>query len=330
MILADKIIMLRKKAGMSQEQLAERLGVSRQSVSKWEGSQSMPDMDKAVKLADLFGLSLDSLIRDDLDVEDGVEAPSVSTDAATSDADDAPISVSFDEANAFIDATARAASRVAFGVCLCILAFVPMFLLVGASVNGNIALTEDQAGSIGIAVLLPVVAVAVGLFIVSGHALKRFERIKKNPIDTAYGVEGMVRERKNAFSGTHLREMVTGVALCIAAAVPVIAVNALEESEANGLFSMVVLLIIVSLGVALIVHASIIWGGFDALLEEEDYRRSVKRFNRSVAGPYWSVVLVLYLLSSFVTMHWEITWIIWPVAGVAYWMMFQFRHAFNR
>lgn len=98
MILADKIIMLRKKAGMSQEQLAERLGVSRQSVSKWEGSQSMPDMDKAVKLADLFGLSLDSLIRDDLDVEDGVEAPSVSTDAATSDADDAPISVSFDEA----------------------------------------------------------------------------------------------------------------------------------------------------------------------------------------------------------------------------------------
>ena len=75
MILADKIIMLRKKAGMSQEQLAERLGVSRQSVSKWEGSQSMPDMDKAVKLADLFGLSLDSLIRDDLDVEDGVEAP---------------------------------------------------------------------------------------------------------------------------------------------------------------------------------------------------------------------------------------------------------------
>ena len=144
MILADKIIALRKKAGMSQEQLAERLGVSRQSVSKWEGSQSMPDMDKAVKLADLFGVSLDSLIRDDLDVEDGVEAPSVSTDAATSDADDAPISVSFDEANAFIDATARAASRVAFGVCLCILAFVPMFLLVGASTNGSIALTEDQ------------------------------------------------------------------------------------------------------------------------------------------------------------------------------------------
>ncbi len=60
-----------------------------------------------------------------------------------------------------------------------------MFLLVGASVNGNIALTEDQASSIGIAVLLPVVAVAVGLFIVSGHALKRFERIKKNPTATA-------------------------------------------------------------------------------------------------------------------------------------------------
>ena len=45
MILADKIVSLRKKAGWSQEDLAEKLGVTRQSVSKWEGAQSVPDMD---------------------------------------------------------------------------------------------------------------------------------------------------------------------------------------------------------------------------------------------------------------------------------------------
>ena len=45
MILADKIIDLRKKAGWSQEELAEKLAVTRQSVSKWEGAQSIPDMD---------------------------------------------------------------------------------------------------------------------------------------------------------------------------------------------------------------------------------------------------------------------------------------------
>ena len=55
MILADKIILQRKKAGWSQEELAEQLGVSRQSVSKWEGAQSIPDMDKLLKMSRLFG-----------------------------------------------------------------------------------------------------------------------------------------------------------------------------------------------------------------------------------------------------------------------------------
>lgn len=48
MLLADKIVTLRKRAGWSQEELAAQLGVSRQSVSKWEGAQSVPDMQKVV------------------------------------------------------------------------------------------------------------------------------------------------------------------------------------------------------------------------------------------------------------------------------------------
>ena len=61
MILADKIIALRKKAGWSQEELAGQLGVSRQSVSKWEGAQSIPDMDKLLQLSRIFGVSTDYL-----------------------------------------------------------------------------------------------------------------------------------------------------------------------------------------------------------------------------------------------------------------------------
>ena len=48
MTFSDKLIALRKKAGWSQEELASQLGVTRQSVSKWEGAQSVPDMDKVV------------------------------------------------------------------------------------------------------------------------------------------------------------------------------------------------------------------------------------------------------------------------------------------
>ena len=67
MILADKIIELRKKNGLSQEELAEKLNVSRQSISKWEGAQSIPDMNKILKLSDLFSVSTDYLLKDEIE-----------------------------------------------------------------------------------------------------------------------------------------------------------------------------------------------------------------------------------------------------------------------
>ena len=70
MILADKITALRKKAGWSQEELTEQLGVTRQSVSKWEGAQSVPDMDKVVQMSRLFSVTTDFLLKDELSEEE--------------------------------------------------------------------------------------------------------------------------------------------------------------------------------------------------------------------------------------------------------------------
>ena len=64
MTFSDKLIALRRKAGWSQEELAERLNVSRQSVSKWESAQSMPDIDKIVQLSSLFSVTTDYLLKD--------------------------------------------------------------------------------------------------------------------------------------------------------------------------------------------------------------------------------------------------------------------------
>ena len=66
MIFADKIIELRKKAGWSQEELAVQLGVTRQSVSKWEGAQSVPDLEKIVQMSHLFGVTTDYLLKDEI------------------------------------------------------------------------------------------------------------------------------------------------------------------------------------------------------------------------------------------------------------------------
>lgn len=65
MTVSEKIYTLRTRLGLSQEELAEKLGVSRQSVSKWETGQSVPDLEKIIKLSDLFGVSVDELVREE-------------------------------------------------------------------------------------------------------------------------------------------------------------------------------------------------------------------------------------------------------------------------
>ena len=63
MTIADRIQSLRKTKGMSQEQLADAVGVSRQSVSKWESEQTMPDLDKIVAMSDIFDVTTDYLLK---------------------------------------------------------------------------------------------------------------------------------------------------------------------------------------------------------------------------------------------------------------------------
>ncbi len=69
MNFSEKLIELRKSKGLSQDELGQRIGVSRQTISKWELAQSYPDFQRLVLLSDYFGLSLDVLMKD-LDVQD--------------------------------------------------------------------------------------------------------------------------------------------------------------------------------------------------------------------------------------------------------------------
>ena len=63
MTFGERLQALRQRAGMSQDALAERLGVSRQAVSRWERDETMPETDKVIALADLFGVTTDYLLR---------------------------------------------------------------------------------------------------------------------------------------------------------------------------------------------------------------------------------------------------------------------------
>ena len=69
MILGEKIAQLRRKNGWSQEELADKMGVSRQAVSKWESGQTMPDLERILRLSSLFGVTIDYLLKDGAEPE---------------------------------------------------------------------------------------------------------------------------------------------------------------------------------------------------------------------------------------------------------------------
>lgn len=74
-MLKENLIVLRKLNGYSQEQIAEKINISRQAYAKWENGQTVPDIEKAAVLAELYGVTLDSLMKDGVQTDLGVLPP---------------------------------------------------------------------------------------------------------------------------------------------------------------------------------------------------------------------------------------------------------------
>ena len=87
MRLGESLFQARKQRGLSQEAVAEQLGVSRQTISKWEGDETLPDIRQSKRLAVLYGLSLDELIAFDVDVQEIQEAIERTSEAVTEKVD---------------------------------------------------------------------------------------------------------------------------------------------------------------------------------------------------------------------------------------------------
>ena len=315
MILADKIIENRKKNGWSQEELADKLGVSRQSVSKWESAQAIPDMKKILQLSEVFGVSTDYLMKDEIE-----EKPAAELAPVDNGLEETVRSVSMEEAVSFLKYNETASRWISTGVMICILSPVLLILLGGLAEAGFISMEERIAELGGTAILLIMIAAAVGMFIREGMRGKKYEYLEKVDIETEYGVNGMVKERRDAYAETHSRRLIIGVMLCIISAVPLLGAEAVHYSNNTDLFPILcvaLLLVMCAVGVKLIVLTCTRQGGYDRLLEEGDYSRLNKKAGR-YDGVYWAIATAVYLGWSFVTSRWEYTWIVWPVAGVLF------------
>lgn len=313
MILADKIIDERKKNGWSQEELADKLGVSRQAVSKWESAQSVPDLQRILEMSRLFGVSTDYLLKD----EEGVRTQD--------NADEFGISsrtVSLEDANEYLEHNRTFSKKISLGVVFCVLCPVPLLLLLGFQQAGWLSVTENTASAIGVIALFGFIAAGLALFIPSGIANSRYGWMDTEAFDTAYGVTGMVRERAEAYHPTFVSHITTGVLMILGGVVAVVA-GAFFGNDGVTILMVSVLLILIAFGVRLFVTAGIISNGYSKLLQEGDFSKAKKaRSEHSlmqvIAPVYWLAATAGFLFWGFAFDGWGKSWIIWPIAGVVF------------
>ena len=318
MILADKIINLRKKNGWSQEELAEKLGVTRQSISKYEGAQSIPDLDKILKLSEIFGVTTDYLIKDELEEEEYAASQMQENE---SESDRSVHKVTMEMANEYLQIIDWSAGKTAFATMLCILSPIVLLMLGAMSEMPTYHISENAAAGIGICVLIVLIAIAVTIFILCGMKTKKYEYMEKEDIETAYGVSGMVKEKRDAYHSPYVTQLVIGITCCICSVIPLFGTLAVSESDFYMVSAVCMLLTLVAIGTYFIVRSAAKMNAMNQLLEEEDYTRQKKHENKKMSGPvtvYWLIATAIYLAWSFTTNDWDRTWIIWPVVGVLF------------
>lgn len=241
MILAEKIIDERKKQGWSQEELAEKLDVSRQSVSKWEGGLSTPEVEKIVKMAELFGVSTDYLLNSNVEKE-----------TVNNVYEQKPLYVvSLKEATEFLSVRADVLKKIALACSICVTSpIIPLIVVGGSYFN---ALDLPLVGAVAIAILFLAihVSLAVMIFIRQGLKLEDYHYLFKEKFVIEEGVEKMVREKLAQMRNSGIAALCGGIILCILSAVPVVMGALLQVSNFVLLCLISVLLFVLSISIYL-------------------------------------------------------------------------------
>lgn len=313
MIFADKLIKLRKQNGWSQEELAEKMDVTRQSVSKWEGAQSIPELTKIIKLSEIFGVSIDYLLKDEVEDVEFLDSETEYTSLRK---------VSMEEANEFLSIKAETSRLVAIGAFLCIISPILLLILLGFSESPLYNLSENLALGIGLIVLIFLIAMAAAFFVSSRNKTSTFDYIEEEIFDTSYGVEGMVRDKKEQYRNTYVKGNIIGSIIMILSPVPIFIGSIIaEENELLLMLMVSSTLLIVAIGATIFISRGTIWSSYEKLLQEGEYSRENKSkdsFLSEISGIYWLVIVAIFLGYSFVTGNWSKSWIIFAVSGVLY------------
>lgn len=282
MTLAEKIMRLRRQRGWSQEELAERLGVSRQAVSKWEGAQSVPEPEKIVQLSDLFGVTTDYLLRDSV-VDDGPPPPPAAAKT--------PRQVTPEQAAAYLALRTRASRLIALGVLLCALAPLPWMVALLPSRGAVVYESAGQSPAAwGLPILLALDAAAAALFLCCARKSRPYAFLKKEPFALSPDGEAMARDRRQHCQSAWKKARIIGLGLCALALLPFFLSFFLDGYGACAA-ALCAMQALIGLGAALLAAVWVRQSSADTLLHE----RAAGRKKR-LAAIYWLAMEDVILL----------------------------------
>jgi transcriptional regulator with XRE-family HTH domain len=311
MILADKIVLLRKKLGWSQEELAEKMNVSRQSVSKWESTNSIPDLNKIIKLAEIFDVSTDFLLKDDIEALDPLsenKEPGVNK-------------ISLEKALAYVEHKMDVSALVTKGVILCICSVVPLFFFLAMAETQRLDLTGSVASAIGIVSIMVMISVAIYFFIQSNQYENKISLIENEKFELDYGVHSAITEKLEQFRSTYNLRLSLGIFLFIISFVPLMVVSMFWRGSELTLLMLIVLLFMIAIGIYIVSPVAAKFEAYNNILKETRINsvksKRVKRAEK-LAAFYWPLLTAIYLGWSLWTMDWAVTWIVWPVGAVLF------------
>ncbi len=341
MKLAEKIYQERRKLGLSQEQFAERMDISRQAVSKWESGQSMPDLDKIVAMSHIFGVSTDYLLKED----DNVQTENCHTEYMEDTFEDfggnkehesntsyepqesyIPLQeLSIEEVMSYQKTHIASTKQIALGVFLCIIGVVLTELTQLLSVT-LFSINGDALESFP---MLICVMIAIALFVPSGMALSKYDYLEKVAFVLPQTEKQRLEGEMEHFQRKFATGITAGIVTILLGVLSGAAMEYLTEVTGNKIWddsvSTISILTFVAVGTYVLVRSGMKMGMYNVLLQREEYDLHKKQHPNKkdslmglVAGVYWCLITAVFLAYSFITGDWGRSWIIWPVAGCVF------------
>ena len=286
MSLSENLQNLRKIKNMSQEELAEKLNVSRQAVSKWESGNGYPETEKIISICEIFDCSMDELVKGK--ISDDIKS----------------------EKNNYDRVMTKTAKGISIAIAIILLSTAIMQTILGLAPDKN---AEEQYSLFGVIAVLIGVCIAVPMFIINNTKLNDFK--KKNPLIANLYSESELDEGKSKYT----KYTAIGISIILMGVVVMMLLLGLKIFREDSCLPVAILMYFITIGASTIVYSDKMKDKFD--IEKynkentDEYKKSETKIGK-VCGVIMLITTIIFLIWGFTLNMWNINWIVFPIGGI--------------